>query len=167
MRRYTSHPERLDPPSVDTIHQKSESAKKIFSRRLNLFFGRPASPAARILGQMLNALRIKTESQLSASTYTVGIACAEGALLSTDDINDALVYSGHKKLDKWQGYDGELSAAFGAHGFGLCFSHEKPYQCEEEAKAFEDGEVVLHVEYTNKTLAANTEWKSSARKSYA
>jgi hypothetical protein len=50
----------------------------------------------------------------------------------------------------------ELNAAYGAYGFGLCPSYTDPYKCEEEEAAFGEGDMVLHLNHTSKTLSANT-----------
>lgn len=112
---------------------------------------------------MLNALRSETETRLSTSIATVGIAYPNGAALSVEETNDALVYTGFKKLHEWPAANKELNAAYGAYGFGLCPSYADPYDCEEEEEAFGEGDVVLHVDYTTKTLAVNTTWIATAR----
>ena len=60
----------------------------------------------------------------------------------------------------------ELNAAYGAYGFGLCPSYTDPYKCEEEEAAFGEGDMVLHLDYTSKTLSANTQWISTARSTF-
>ena len=50
---------------------------------------------------------------------------------------------------------------------GLCPSYTNPYRCEEVENAFGAGDVVLRVDYTTKTLAANTAWISTAGATYA
>jgi len=60
----------------------------------------------------------------------------------------------------------ELNSAYGAYGFGLCPSYTDPYKCEEEEAAFGEGDMVLHLDYTSKTLSANTQWISTARSTF-
>jgi len=167
MQEFTTHPDRLDLPPIDTIAQRLDFARKELKRRANLLLGRPGSPNAATLGSMLSMLRSETESQLSISVATIDIAFPNAALVSQEEVNDALIYAGLKKRDKWQRQDRELNAAYGAYGFGLCASYTDPYECEEEEDAFGDGDMVLHIDYTSKTLSANTEWISTVRSSYA
>lgn len=48
-----------------------------------------------------------------------------------------------------------------------CAPRTGPYKCEEEEAAFGEGDIVLHLDYTSKTLSANTDWISTARSTYA
>lgn len=112
---------------------------------------------------MLTLLRTETESRLSIHVTTIGIAFPNSALESREEVNDALSYAGLKKLGKWQDPDRELNAAYGAYGFGMCPSYTDPYKCEEEEAPFGEGDMVLHLDYTNKTLSANTELIATAR----
>lgn len=167
MQDLTSHPNRLDPPSLDTPSQRLAFAWKAMRRRANLLMGRPGTPNAATLSAMLSSLRSEAESQLSTTITSVGIAIANAALASHEEINDAMSYAGLKTLDEFQVPDGQLNAAYGAYGFGLCPSYRDPYKCEEEEDAFGDGDSVLHIDFTSRTLAANTALISTARSTYA
>ncbi|PMD26740.1 hypothetical protein NA56DRAFT_654528 [Hyaloscypha hepaticicola] len=166
MQEFTTNPNRLDPPPLDTIPQRLNFAWKALKRRTNLLLGCPGSPNAEIVGSMLTSLRTETESRLSNSITTIGIAFSNSALESREEVNDALHYAGLNKLDKLQVPDRELNAAYGAYGFGLCTSYTDPYKCEEEESAFGLGDIVLHLDYTSKTLSANTELISTARSTF-
>jgi hypothetical protein len=163
----TSDTERLRPPPVDTIVQRLAVARKAVTRRVNLLLGRPGSPEAATLSSMLRSLRDKAQARSSTQVATVGIALANAALASSEEINDALVYAGLQPLGEWQVPDRELNAAYGASGFGLCTSYTDPFRCAEEESGFGSGDVVLHLDYTSKTLAANTARISTARQTYS
>lgn len=167
MQYFTTHPNRLDPPPLDTIAQQLSFVRKALKPLTNLLLGRPGSPNAVTLSSMLTLLRSETESCLSTSISTIDIAFANTAFPSREEVNDALSYTGLKKLGKWQIPDGELNAAYGAYGFGLCSSYTDPYKCEEEEAAFGEGDVVLQLDYTSLTLSANAQWISTARSTYA
>jgi hypothetical protein len=167
MQDFTTHPDRLDRTPLDTIDQKLNYAWKSLSRRANLYLGRPGTTNAATLSSMLTSLHSEAKTRLNISITTVGIAFANSAQVSLEEINDALTYAGLQSLGKWQVPDRELNAAYGAYGFGLCSSYTVPYKCEEEEAAVGDGNIVLHVDFTSKTLAANTDCISSARSTYA
>ncbi len=167
MQGLSQHPTRLDPPPLDSTTQRLSFVWMALKRRVNLLLGRPGTPNAATLSLMLMALRSKAESHLSTSVTTVGITFANAALASRKEVNDALRYAGLKPLDEWQVPDRELNAAYGAYGFGLCPSYRDPYKCEEEEEAFDSGDSVLHIDFTERTLAANTALISTARSTYA
>ena len=108
MQVFTTHSDRLNLPPLDTISQQLSFAWKELKRRINLLLGCPGSPNAATLNSMLTLLRSETESQLSISATTVGIAFANAALESREGVDDALSYAGLKKLGKWQVPNREL-----------------------------------------------------------
>ena len=167
MQDFTTHPNRLRPPLLDTLSQKLNFLRKKLERRVNLLLGRPSTPNAATLSSMLTSLRFETESRLSTPITTVGIALPNAALESLEEINDALSYASLNKLGEERIPDRELNSAYAAYGYGLCSSYTDPYKCEEEEEVFGLGERILHLDYTNKTLAANTGRISSARETYA
>jgi hypothetical protein len=166
MQDFTTRPDRLDFPPLDTIAQRLSFVWQAIKRRAKLLLGRPGSPNAATLSYMLKLLRSETESRLSISVPSIGIAFADSALESREEVNDALIYAGLNKLGKRQTPDTELNAAYRAYGFGLCTSYTDPYKCEEEEAAFGKGDVVLHLDYTSKTLSASAQWISKARSTY-
>lgn len=166
MQDFTTRPNRLQPLLLDTLSQKLHFLRKKFERHANLLLGRPSTPNAATLSSMLTSLRSETESRLSVPITTVGIALPNAALESLEEVNDALSYSSLNKLGEWQIPDRELNSAYAAFGYGLCSSYTDPYKCEEEEEVFGLGERILHLDYTNKTLAANTGRISSARETY-
>jgi hypothetical protein len=167
MRDLSTNPNRLDLPTLETVAQQLRYAQKKVERQANLLLGRPGSPNAGTLSAMLTKLRRETESYLTAQNVTtVGITVSNAAPASLEEINDALTHSRMEKLDKRQVPDRELNSAYGSYGFGLCTSYTDPYACEEEEAAFGIADSVLHLDYTRKTLAANTHVISSARSTY-
>jgi hypothetical protein len=90
MQDFTTHPNRLDPPPLDTLAQRLSFAWKALKRRTDLLLGRPGFPNAEILGSMLKSLRTETESRLSIPITTIGIAFPNSALESREEVNDAL-----------------------------------------------------------------------------
>jgi hypothetical protein len=158
MQGFDSNPNRLDPPPLDTIAQRLNFAWKALKRRTNLLLGRPGSPNGAMLGSMLASLRNETESRLSISITTVGLAFPNSALESRDEVNDALRYAGLNPLDPGQVPDRELNAAYGAYHSGLCPPYTDPYRWEEgeEESAWVNGDMVLHLDHTSKTLSGNT-----------
>ena len=169
MRYYTASPERHDPPPIDTFTDKVHYVKEQLTRRFNLLLGRPANPAAATLAQMLESLHSKTKSRLLISKGTAGIASASGAYLGSDEINDALVHAGLRKLDPGLLYihDSESNSAYAAHGLGLCASYTDVQKCDEEEDAFDPGDEVLQLDYTSQTISANTHNINTARENYA
>lgn len=169
MRHLTRHPERHDPPSLDTPQRKLEFIRKLLQRRTNILLGRPATEQARILSHIISDLRKNAASHLGHEVTTLGIASAVGTSLIVDELNDALVYLGLTKINAFeQSNDNELNAAYAATGHGLCGSFTDPYTCEEEEeREFGDGDLVLHLDYTDKALAANVQWITSAHEEAA
>lgn len=171
MRQYTEHPDRLDPPLIDTPQQKLQALWTFLCRHLNLLLGYPATNDTAVISEMLKSLRLATEAHLGLPVATVGLAAPRSTHLSLDEINDALVYAGLEKAGSGPGHplrlSEELNAAYGAYGYGLCPSYKDPYLCEAEEDQFGEGEVVLHLDYTNHTLAANVDWIKSARQTGA
>lgn len=115
---------------------------------------------------MLCRLRAEAEKQLSMPLETVGLALPDAALVSMDEINDALRFAGLKKLHPFRGWDSEFNAAYATHGYGLCNSYTEPYQCEEEEDKFEEHRL-LHLSLTASSLSASGSWIKSARTTYA
>ncbi|KUJ17711.1 uncharacterized protein LY89DRAFT_718352 [Mollisia scopiformis] len=167
MQELTTHPNRLRPPILNTFSHQFRFLLKIVQRRNNLFLGRPGSTNAATLGSMLRMLRSETESRLSISITTIGLAIPNAAFASHEEVNDALVYAGLKPLPKRAIHDGDFNAVYAAHGYGLCATYADPYKCEKEENAMKDGDELLHLDYTNRTLSANTDWIKMARSKYA
>lgn len=167
MQDFSTNPDRLNHPPLDTLAQRLKFLQKKLKRRSNLLLGRPGTQNAATLSSLLTDLRSAAEPHIADLNHTFGVAFANGALASLEEVNDALSHAGMTKLGKWQVPDQELNAAYGAYGFGLCSTYTDPYKCEEEESAFEDSDVVLHIDYTSKTLSANTGQISTARSTYA
>jgi hypothetical protein len=140
MQDFTTKSDRLDPAPMDTFAQRMNYVRKELKRRSNLFFGHPGTPNASTLSSMLTLIRSATDSHLSTSHNSIGVASPKAAVVSLEEINDALSHARFKKLDRWQHLDGELNAAYGAYGFGLCDSYTDPHQCEAEEAVFGKGE---------------------------
>ena len=100
MKEFTTNPNQLDRPPLATIAQRLSFVWKALKRRINLLLGRPGSPNAATLSSMLKLLRSETESRLSISVTTVGIAFPNAALESPEEVNDTLSYAGLSKLDQ-------------------------------------------------------------------
>lgn len=152
---------------METFWQRMSYVRKQLQRHINRLMGRPGTPYAGILSIMLTVLRSKAESHTSASVTAVTIASANGALTSNDELSDAIRHAGLQSLGDRQSVDKELNCAYGASGLGLCSSYTDVLQCEEEEEAFGDVDTVLHLDYMNKTLSANSARKSKARETYA
>lgn len=167
MRELSTTPDRLDY-SLPYIYADGYSIARIWlQRRSRLILGLPASPIAKELGPMLRLLRAETQKRLGTSVRAVGIALPDGALLSMNEINDALTYAGLQTIGAWetQTPDYEFNAAYGTNGFGLCSSYTNFFECEQEEDASGNGESVLHIDYTTHTLAINTdEYMAQARR---
>ena len=167
MRNLAEHPERHNYSELTTSTDKFYMINAYLQQRFKVILGRPATPNAGILGQMLKSLRSATQTHLSSHVSTISIATATAAQLSLQEINDALVHAGLRELDKWQAQDNELNAGYAAHGFGLCPSYRDPYECETEENTSCANHEVLQLDCTNHTLAANGASISSARETYA
>jgi hypothetical protein len=90
MQEFTTNPNRLDFPPLNTIAQRLSFVWKALKRRINLLLGRPGAPNAATLSSLLKVLRSATGPRLSISITTVGIAFPNAALESREEVNDAL-----------------------------------------------------------------------------
>jgi len=167
MQYMTTSPNRFERPPIDTRVQRWNYAKnelkRRFKRRLNLLLGGPGTPEAGILSALIASLHSAVERHLAIPCTIAGIAMPSNALLSGEEVHDALIYAGLKEPGEYNYPDGELNTAYGALGLGLCTSYTEPYMCEKEEAAFSDGDMVLQLDYTNKTLAAATDYILTAR----
>jgi hypothetical protein len=140
---------------LDTYTQKFNFTYTLRKRHAKLILGMAGTPAAAELGSMIQLLRSEVEKRLQSSIRTIGIAFPNGALISRNEVNDALAYAGLQPIGKFQTLDYELNAAYGANDFGFCPFYTNFQTCEEEEDGLGVGKAVLQIDYTSNTLAAN------------
>ncbi|KAH7074165.1 hypothetical protein FB567DRAFT_191053 [Paraphoma chrysanthemicola] len=142
------------PDDIPATHDRVQYVMNALQRMVNKFVGFPANKQTRIIGEMLQKLKVLVE-QASPSgqrvTHAV-VTSPDSMRLTAEEISDVLDYLRIKNLMQEPDELYSTSAAYAGYNHGLCKSYTNPYVCDKEQAFDLPLERVLAVDFSDDAL---------------